>query len=83
MSEAVRRLLVHAFADHGLPFVRSSVFADNPASLRVQTKLGFAVTGRGETWCRSRGETVPTWTTELAAEAFAAAELERRGKAAA
>jgi len=83
MTEAARRLLAHAFADRGLPAVRSSVFADNPASLRVQQKLGFAVTGRGDTWCRSRGETVPTWTTELTADAFAAAELEQRRKAAA
>lgn len=83
MAEAARRLLVHAFADRGLPGVRSSVFADNPASLRVQQKLGFTVTGRGETWCRSRGESVPTLTTELTAEAFAAIELEQRRKAAA
>lgn len=83
MTEAARRLLAHAFADRGLTAVRSSVFADNPASLGVQRKLGFAVTGRGETWSRSRGENVPTWTTELTAEAFAAAESEHRRKAAA
>ena len=83
MTEAARHLLVHAFVDRGLPAVRSWVFADNPASLRVQQKLGFTVTGRGETWCRSRQEDVPTWTTELTAEAFAAAELEHRHKAAA
>lgn len=83
MTEAARRLLAHGFTDHGLPKVSSSVFADNPASLRVQQKLGFVVTGRGETWCRSRGEYVPTWTTELTAEAFSAAELEQGRKAAA
>lgn len=83
MTEAARRLLVHAFAVCRLPAVRSSVFADNPASLRVQQKLGFAVNGRGETWCRSRRENVSTWTTKLTAEAFAAVELEQCRKAAA
>lgn len=70
MSEAARALLCHAFATRRIDAVSSSVFIDNPASLRVQEKLGFAVTGAGDTWCRARAATVATWTTRLTASAF-------------
>ena len=70
MTEAARALLGHAFATRRLEAVRSSVFIDNPASLRVQEKLGFTVTGVGETWCRCRASTVRTWTTRLSASAL-------------
>lgn len=72
MSEAARTLLAHAFATGRFEAVVSSVFVDDPASLRVQEKLGFTVTGAGETWCRSRAATVRTWKTRLAAAAFGA-----------
>jgi len=72
MTEAARALLVHAFEHPGIDAITSSVFVDNPASLRVQEKLGFAVTGTGETWSRSRGATVGTLRTRLTAEAFGA-----------
>ena len=73
MTEAARRLIGHAVAERSIGSIRSSVFVDNPASLAVQRKLGFSVTGRGEMFSRSRNETVPTLKTALAAEAFAAA----------
>ncbi len=71
MNEAVRVLLAHAFDDRGMRSVQSSVFADNPASLNLQRKLGFDVTGTGESWCLSRQAKVRAWTTVLTAEAFA------------
>lgn len=70
MTEAAGALLSYAFSVRGYPVVRSTVFADNPASLRVQEKLGFAVTGAGETWSRSRGRHVAGWQTRLDAPAF-------------
>ncbi|MGJ8545541.1 MAG: GNAT family N-acetyltransferase [Sulfitobacter sp.] len=40
----------------------ASVFHDNPASARVLTNAGFQYLGDAETYCVSRGTTVPTWT---------------------
>lgn len=72
MTEALAAVLAHAFEARGFSAVRSSVFEDNPASLRVQRKLGFAVTGAGLEWSRPRGEAVPAHHTRLTACAFAA-----------
>lgn len=73
MTEAAHALLSHAFAKDGIEAVVSSVFIDNPASLRVQEKLGFAVTGLGEIWSRSRAAIVTTLTTRLSAADFTTA----------
>jgi RimJ/RimL family protein N-acetyltransferase len=73
MTEAAGCLLEHAFGRRALSAVRSSVFLDNPASLAVQRKLGFAETGDGEIWSRSRQAMVASRNTMLTAEAFAAA----------
>jgi RimJ/RimL family protein N-acetyltransferase len=70
MTEAAATLLAHAFETRGIEAVASSVFVDNPASLRVQEKLGFAVTGAAETWSRPRGATVSKLTTRLPAAAW-------------
>ena len=70
MTEAARSLLAYAFETRGVEAVSSSVFVDNPASLRVQEKLGFAVTGLGEIWSRPRGTPVSALTTRLAAAEF-------------
>lgn len=70
MTEAARSLLAYAFEACGVGAVTSSVFVDNPASLRVQEKLGFVVTGLGEIWSRPRGTTVSTLTTRLTAAEF-------------
>src|SRR5690606_35786202 len=43
----------------------SSVMADNPASLRIQGKLGFDVTGVEETYSAARAQGVRLITTEL------------------
>jgi RimJ/RimL family protein N-acetyltransferase len=71
MIEAAGALIARAFATRNIRAVSSSVFADNPASMRVQQKLGFVVTGARQTWSRSRQAQVATWTTRLTASAFA------------
>jgi RimJ/RimL family protein N-acetyltransferase len=70
MTEAARALLAYAFATRGIQAVVSSMFVDNPASLRVQEKLGFTVTGVGERWSRPRGTMVSTLKTRLTAAEF-------------
>ncbi|QDY99894.1 GNAT family N-acetyltransferase [Nitratireductor mangrovi] len=82
MTEAAGALIAHAFATRGIHAISSSVFADNPASMRVQEKLGFVVSGARQTWSRSRQAQVPTWTTRLTATAFARTmETERKAAA--
>lgn len=76
MTEAAQALLTYAFATRDIEEIVSSVFVDNPASLRVQEKLGFTVTGIGETWSRSRGATVSALETRLTAAGFAATHAE-------
>lgn len=76
MTEAAHALLAYAFAALGVEEIASSAFIDNPASLRVQEKLGFTVTGIGETWSRPRGTTVSALTTRLTAAGFAAVHAE-------
>jgi len=73
MTEAARAVVAHAFATRGVRAISSSVFADNPASMRMQQKLGFVTTGARRTWSRSRQAQVAAWTTRLTASAFAAA----------
>lgn len=70
MTEAAGALLAHAFADRSLATVASSVFVDNPASLAVQRKLGFTVTGRATTWSQARQAVVESLVTRLDAAAF-------------
>ncbi len=72
MTEAAQALLAHGFATRGYEAVHSAAFIDNPASLRVQQKLGFGITGGGEMWCRPRNETVGKIVTRLTAAEFAA-----------
>ncbi len=82
MSEAAQALIAHAFATRDIGAITSSAFADNPASLRVQQKLGFVVTGARQIWCESRQAQVPAWTTRLTASAFARlTESERKAAA--
>jgi RimJ/RimL family protein N-acetyltransferase len=73
MTEAADALLAHAFATRDIDAVSSSVFTDNPASLRVQLKLGFRVTGVGEAFSRARNAGIEKWLTHLAPASFAGA----------
>ena len=47
-TEAARALMQHAHMTLGIHHIKAGVFTDNPASLRVLTKLGFTLTGLDE-----------------------------------
>ncbi|MEM1315306.1 MAG: GNAT family N-acetyltransferase, partial [Pseudomonadota bacterium] len=57
-TEAVSAMLVHVFGALGAEAVDASVFADNPASMRVLQKLGFRETGVASSASRARGAEV-------------------------
>ena len=50
--------------------VRSGVFFDNPASMRVQAKLGFREIGRRQVECLARGRKVEHIDTVLTRAVF-------------
>ncbi len=58
--------------------IRSGVFADNAASLRVQEKLGFRVVGRDEIFSLGRNSMVDHIETELIASDFHRVQRERQ-----
>lgn len=57
-TEAAAALLTHAFGPMRLREVTAGVFSDNPASLRVLTRLGFRRTGRSRVLSVGRGREV-------------------------
>jgi RimJ/RimL family protein N-acetyltransferase len=71
MSEAVEAVLGWYFGERPDDRVHSGVFVDNPASLGIQQKLGFAVIGRSDVFCRARGEMVGHVDTVVSATSFA------------
>ncbi len=71
-TEAARALLGHAFERLSMPVVHSDVFEGNEASLRIQLKLGFEITGRGIGHSLARGLDLPDIKTALTAERFRA-----------
>ncbi|ODN72584.1 GNAT family N-acetyltransferase [Methylobrevis pamukkalensis] len=72
-TEAVREVLAFAFADLGLRVVRSGVFLGNDASMRVQTKLGFTITGQSLRVCEAKGGALPHIDTILSRDGVAQA----------
>jgi RimJ/RimL family protein N-acetyltransferase len=70
MSQAARAFLAHAFAAYDLVRVKAGAFADNPASLRIQEKLGFVQTGSGRRFSLARGRDVDHIDTLLTRQAF-------------
>lgn len=76
VTEAARALIGHAFATRDIAAVRSSAFVDNPASQRVQRKLGFAVCGGGSAWSVPRNEMVSLVKSRLTRAAFLGAKPE-------
>ncbi|EEA94982.1 GNAT family N-acetyltransferase [Pseudovibrio sp. JE062] len=54
MSEALQAVLAYLFEERELHVVRTGVFKENPASLRVLTKYGFKITGEAKHVCRAR-----------------------------
>ncbi|MQT12782.1 GNAT family N-acetyltransferase [Segnochrobactrum spirostomi] len=69
-TEAVRAVLGHAFGPLGLNRLFAGAFVDNPASLRVQSKLGFKIVGRSELFCLARGVAVAHIDTILTRQRF-------------
>jgi len=65
MTEAATALIGHAFGKRKLAGIASSVFIDNPASMRVQQKLGFRQTGISQSFSRARDTMVDTLMTRL------------------
>lgn len=54
MGEAASAVLAWYFEEAPNGILRSGVFTDNPASLALQRKLGFAETGLSEIFCVAR-----------------------------
>lgn len=74
-TEAGRAVLSWHFANSDSRSVSSGAHHDNPASLNVQRKLGFVVTGRETRMVLSRREEVEHVATTLTREAFAQMEV--------
>jgi RimJ/RimL family protein N-acetyltransferase len=70
-TEAAAAVLAHAFNTRQVEKVTSAAFKDNAASLNVQRKLGFKLTGTSTIWSVSRGEMVQDYRTELTRRDFA------------
>lgn len=65
MTDAVNAAIARFFSVMMGETLFSSVMADNPASLRIQGKLGFDVTGVEDVYSESRSAGVRLITTEL------------------
>ena len=64
-TEAARSVIHYGIHSLGLRRIRSGHFADNPASGRVLSKLGFVETGRSERSCLAVGATLPSVEVQL------------------
>jgi len=67
-SEAVHAVVERFFRRMPETVLHSGVFADNPASLKVQEKLGFRITGCSQIYALARNAMVAHIETRLAAE---------------
>lgn len=65
-SEAAAAVLAAAVSRFGAATLISGHFAENHASGRVLTKLGFRYTGEEQRWCMARQEKVHCLTMRLA-----------------
>jgi RimJ/RimL family protein N-acetyltransferase len=65
MTDAVNAVIARFFSVMMGETLFSSVMADNPASLRVQGKLGFDASGVEDVYSESRSASVRLITTEL------------------
>ena len=66
MSEAARGAIARFLTRMPGVTIHSGIFADNPASLRVQEKIGFRVVGLSEIYSTARNALVPHVETRLA-----------------
>ncbi len=69
-TEAGLAFLTHVFDAFDLKLIHSGVFFDNPASLRVQQKLGFVESGRRQVECLARGRKIEHIDTALTRARF-------------
>lgn len=69
-TEAATAFVGWCFANLRIDTIRAGVFIDNPASLRVQEKLGFVATGASLRPSLARGEAVPHTDTLLPRDRF-------------
>lgn len=69
-TEAARAFLAHCFGPLGQSRIVSGVFIDNPASLKVQKKLGFMETGMSSRLSLARGGQVAHIDTVLTRARF-------------
>jgi RimJ/RimL family protein N-acetyltransferase len=65
MTEALNAVVARFFAAHMGETLYSAVMADNPASLKLQGKLGFDITGVIDAYSEARAKMVRLITTEL------------------
>jgi RimJ/RimL family protein N-acetyltransferase len=65
MTEAVNAVVARFFSTQMGAVLHSAVMADNPASLRLQGKLGFDITGVVDAYSEGRAAMVRCITTEL------------------
>lgn len=72
-TEAGAAVLSHVFRTRDVDRIASAVFKENTASLNVQKKLGFKLTGNGALWSNARSEMVEDFKTELTRRDFVAA----------
>ena len=69
-TEAGQAFLAHVFRTYDIDMIRSGVFVDNPASLRVQEKLGFVRIGGRIVHSTARGRGVEHIDTILTRDKF-------------
>ena len=77
MSEAAGGAVDWYFGAYGSAALFSGAFEDNPASLRIQEKLGFEVTGSAPLDCAATGEARPEVKTRLTRETFVRLQAEK------
>jgi 8-oxo-dGTP diphosphatase len=65
MSEALQDIILHAQATHPQAILTAGAIVDNPVSLHIQKKLGFAVIGQEKAHCLSRNMPVDLIKTQL------------------
>lgn len=72
MSEAAEGLVATLFAAFPMPVIHSGVIAGNEASLRIQEKLGFEISGRGTAFSNPLQREMPMISTRLTRAGFQA-----------
>jgi len=77
-TEAGRAALTFAFESLAAVEIRSGVFEGNDASMAVQRRLGFEITGAHSVFCLARGADLPHIDTVLTRERFSAPDTAQR-----